>query len=58
MLFLLQKYERRGRQVKDTEKEMWSEVTPAMMSDEEDIGDNTFKVHQPDWRSEHLNEMC
>ena len=28
-----------------------------MMSDEEDVGDNTFKVHQPQWRSVQLNEL-
>ena len=23
----------------------------------EDIGDNTFQVHQPKWRSEQVNEL-
>ena len=29
-------------------------MTPAMMSEEEDMGGNIFKVHQPEWRSSQL----
>lgn len=36
---------------------MWKDVTPAIMSDEEDIGNNTFKIHRPEWRSDQLNEL-
>ncbi len=54
---IFQKFERRGRHVQDPEKDMWADVTPAMMSGEEDIGNNTFKVHQPEWRSEELNKL-
>lgn len=53
----LQKYERRGRLVGETEREMWKHVTASMMSDEEDIGGNTFKVHVPKWRSDELNVL-
>lgn len=28
-----------------------------MMSDEEDVGNNTFKVHPPQWRSAQLNQL-
>ena len=28
-----------------------------MMFDEEDVGENTFKVHRPEWRSEELNKL-
>lgn len=49
-----QKYERRGHQVLESEMERWNDVTPAMMSEEEDIGENTFKVHQSQWRSSQL----
>ena len=53
----MQKFERRGRLVTETEREMWQSVTASMMSDEEDVGGNTFKVHPPEWRSEELNEL-
>ena len=33
---------------------MWNKMTATMMSDE---GENTFKVHPPEWRSEELNKL-
>lgn len=38
----------------ESEMSEWNDVTPSMMSEEEDMGDNTFKVHQPLWRSSQL----
>ena len=35
--------------------EMWKDVTAAVMSGEEDVGNNTFKVYTPEWRSDQLN---
>ena len=32
-------------------------VVPTMMSDEEDVGDNTFRVHRQDWRSEEMTDI-
>ena len=46
---------RRARYIQDDESGMWRDVQPSMMSDEEDIGSNTFKIHKPEWRSEELN---
>ena len=43
--------ERRGRLVVEAEREKWKDMTACMMSDEEDVGENTFKTHQPEWRS-------
>ena len=43
--------------VQEVEREMWSKMTAIMMSDEEDVGENTFKVHPPEWRSGELNEL-
>lgn len=28
-----------------------------MMSDEEDVGNNTFRVHRQDWRSQEMVDM-
>ena len=53
---LLQKYERRGRYVKEDEIEKWQEIHPTMMSDEEDVG-GKFKVHRQEWRSTEFNEF-
>ena len=36
---------------------MWQDVTPTMMSDEEDVGNNTFRVHRQDWRSQDMVDM-
>ena len=36
---------------------MWQHVTAAMMSDEEDVGSNTFKVHRQEWRSQELTDF-
>lgn len=40
--FLPQKYDRRSYQVQDSEQSLWEDITPTMMSDEEDVGQNTF----------------
>ena len=32
-------------------------MTPAMMSEEEDMGGNSFKLHQPEWRSSQLTGL-
>ena len=36
---------------------MWKDVAACMMSDEEDVGENTFKTHQPEWQSAEFNEF-
>ena len=54
---LLQTFERRGCLVVEAEREKWKDVTACMMSDEEDVGKNMFKTHQPEWRSAELNEF-
>ena len=36
---------------------MWNKVTATIMFDDEDVGENTFKVHPPEWRSEELNKL-
>ena len=41
----------------ESEKEMWVDVTASMMSDEEDVGNNTFRIHQQQWRSQELSEF-
>ena len=28
-----------------------------MMSDEEDVGNNTFRVHHQEWRSQEMTDM-
>ena len=33
--------------MEEAESEMWRDVR--LMSDEEDVGENTFKLHQPEW---------
>ena len=35
----------------------WQDVVPTMMSDEEDVGDNTFRVHRQDWCSEEMTDF-
>ena len=35
----------------------WHDLSPALMSDEEDIGQNTFKIHRQEWRSTELDEF-
>lgn len=56
-LLLPQKYDRRGRRVNEGEREKWKDLSPAVMSDEEDIGHNTFKIHRQEWRSPELDEF-
>ena len=35
----------------------WQDVVPTMMSDEEDVGDNTFRVHRQEWRSQEMTDL-
>ena len=52
-----QSYEQRGKVVKDgKEAELWSEVSPEMMSDEEREGEG-YVHHQPHYRSLSLNSF-
>ena len=52
-----QSYECRGRVVKDgKEAQLWSEVSPEMMSDEEREGEG-YVCHQPHYRSRSLNSF-
>ena len=32
-------------------------MTRTMMSDEEDVGNNTFRVHHQEWRSQEMTDM-
>ena len=36
---------------------MWQDVSPTMMSDEEDVGNNTFQVHRQEWRSQEMMDL-
>ena len=36
---------------------MWQDVTPTMMSDEEDVGDNTFRIHRQEWCSPKMTHL-
>lgn len=38
----------------ESECEMWHDMSPTMMSDEEDVGDNTFRIHCQEWCSEEM----
>ena len=40
-----------------SEQEVWQDVIPNMMSDEEDVGNNTFRVHRQEWRSHEITDM-
>ena len=35
----------------------WKDVVPTMMSDDEDVGNNTFRVHHQEWRSLEMNDF-
>ena len=52
-----QKYDRRSCRVMGSEQEVWQDVTPTMMSDEEDVGNNTFRVHRREWHSQEMTDM-
>ena len=39
------------------EQEKWKDITPGMMSDEEEDGDDTFRVHRQEWRSEEITAL-
>ena len=41
----------------ESEQEMWEDITPSMMSDEEDVGNNTFRIHRQEWRSQELSDF-
>ena len=32
-------------------------MTPTMMSDEEDVGNNIFRVHRQEWHSQEMTDM-
>ncbi len=51
-------FERRGgaKVVKARESVVWKVITPDMMSEEEDEGEE-FIRHRPDWRSASLNRF-
>ena len=52
-----QKYDRRSGRVMGSEQEVWQDVAPTMMSDKEDVGNNTFRVHRQEWRSQEMTDM-
>ncbi len=52
--YFFQKYERRARHVTDSEMNLWENITPNMMSDEEEVN-GEFKIHRPGWRSSDFN---
>lgn len=55
--FLSQSFERRGSVVRSgRESELWEEVTPDMMSEEEEEG-NGYIRHPPSYRSKGLNKF-
>lgn len=56
-ILTFQKYERRSCRVLASEQEMWEGVTASMMSDEEDVGNNTFRIHRQDWRSQEFSDF-
>ena len=39
------------------ELERWKDITPSMMSDEDDDGDGTFHVHRQEWRSDEMTAL-
>ena len=41
----------------ESEQEMWEDVNPSMMSDEEDVGNNTFRIHRQEWRSQEFSDF-
>ena len=51
-----QKYDRRSGRVMGSEQEVWQDVTPTMMSDE-DVGNNIFRVHHQEWRSQEMTDI-
>ena len=57
MCAILQKYERRSCRVKEWEQSIWEDIIPSMMSDEEDMGNNTFCLHHQEWRSQELSDF-
>ena len=57
MCSVSQKYDRRSCRVTESEQEMWQDVTPTMMSDEEDVGENTFRIHRQEWRSPKMTHL-
>ena len=41
----------------ESEQKMWDDVSPSMMSDEEDVGNNTFRIHRQEWRSQEFSDL-
>ena len=54
---IMQKYDRRSCRVLRGELDKWQDIIPTMMSDEEDVGNNTFRVHRQEWRSQEMNDF-
>ena len=53
----LQLWECRSRFVEESEKWMWDDVTPSMMSDEEPMPDGRIARKHPCWRGTKFNEL-
>ena len=53
----LQLWERQSRFVEESEKWMWDDVTPSMMSDEEPMPDRRIARKRPCWRGTKFNEL-
>ena len=53
----LQLWERQSRFVEESEKWMWDDVTPSMMSDEEPMPDGRIARKRPCWRGTKFNEL-
>jgi hypothetical protein len=43
--------------LKDNEKSLWDQVTPELMSDEEECENDTILLRLPSWRAESLNAL-
>lgn len=54
---IIQVWDRRSKFISTEESEMWKDVHPVMMSDEETIDSNTLKRKRPEWRSTQFNNM-
>ena len=51
-------WDRRSKQVRDDEIDLWKDISPLMMSDEETTEDSqAFKRRRPDWRSDEFNDL-
>lgn len=52
-------WEKRYQMLKEEEKQLWGDIKPTMMSEEEsdDENDHTLKRRRPSWRSDKLNQL-